>query len=548
MALTKVHNRLIEGAAVNVKDFGAVGDGVTDDTSAIQAAIDTDSGRVFLDGSSYAVSGQIDAENVYAWNGIQGIGHASRLEFGASSVIKIQNRIPGTEGGTDIWSANGIYDLAINGNNSSSYGVIVGTDTDLGQTSIDLTCNGASFSNVIIYDVSGPAWQCGFITNNVWTNCFTKDCDYGWFGYTNSNSTACDMWHLDSFKALSHNIAGVAAISDSVNSVSGIVTNGMFNNNAGWGAFLKGQGVYTFSSCHFEANGTTDTSTASNVTVKEDGVSREPSQLFVYNSTVNMDGCTIFNGFAQVVNNGFLKLDGCHWYNAGSMNPFTNCDDTATIIIDGYTRFDNPYIRLTEATFVYKTAPRITGTANDRSVICTRIPHRITKSTSDFGMTDPSFESGTDGWTVSGTPPTLTRPTTNPYLGTNHLRYVFNSSAGSINTNAARYNSIGGLGAGQYIAVSFFAYSSIATTMAIQSFNNEYGNNMGTGRFTLPANEWVRISCLWHEISNSPTTGNLFGIYPVDTDAPTVDIDVVCINKGTLYEVEGVLQGDVINL
>ncbi|NCF69879.1 MAG: hypothetical protein GWP61_28375 [Chloroflexi bacterium] len=69
MALTKAHNRMIEGAAVNVKDFGAKGDGVTDDTTAIQAAITyaetfnvtTNKGgrRVFIPAGEYVISSTI---------------------------------------------------------------------------------------------------------------------------------------------------------------------------------------------------------------------------------------------------------------------------------------------------------------------------------------------------------------------------------------------------------------------------------------------------------------------------------------------------------
>tara|TARA_R110002096_G_scaffold429229_1_gene641907 strand:+ start:467 stop:2158 length:1692 start_codon:yes stop_codon:yes gene_type:complete len=59
MALTKVHNRLIASAPANVKDFGAIGDGSTDDTAAIQAAVNSGNGTVNIPAGTYNVSSTI---------------------------------------------------------------------------------------------------------------------------------------------------------------------------------------------------------------------------------------------------------------------------------------------------------------------------------------------------------------------------------------------------------------------------------------------------------------------------------------------------------
>ncbi len=63
MALTKATYRMIEGATANVKDFGAVGDGVADDTAAIQAAIEhvvgLNGGTVYFPKATYNVTGTL---------------------------------------------------------------------------------------------------------------------------------------------------------------------------------------------------------------------------------------------------------------------------------------------------------------------------------------------------------------------------------------------------------------------------------------------------------------------------------------------------------
>lgn len=62
MSLTKVHNRMIQNAVINVKDYGATGDGVTNDLATIQLAVDAMSNgdTIMFPGGSYSISDRIN--------------------------------------------------------------------------------------------------------------------------------------------------------------------------------------------------------------------------------------------------------------------------------------------------------------------------------------------------------------------------------------------------------------------------------------------------------------------------------------------------------
>jgi hypothetical protein len=88
MSLTKASYSMITGAPANVKDFGAVGDGTTDDTAAIQAAI-----------TAVATSGQglyVPAGTYKITSAMTSTGHLNMFGDGEKSIISFSSATLGT--------------------------------------------------------------------------------------------------------------------------------------------------------------------------------------------------------------------------------------------------------------------------------------------------------------------------------------------------------------------------------------------------------------------------------------------------------------------
>lgn len=143
MSLTKVSYSMIDGSVVNVLDFGAVGDGVTNDTAAIQAAIDyagelastNGGGVVFIPKGVYVVS-----ELILTWRNVTLMGETGYLSQPSidtttllcnTGVFALHIKFTNLPGFSQNKSAVGcgVKNLKISG--TTEYGVVISTNATI---------------------------------------------------------------------------------------------------------------------------------------------------------------------------------------------------------------------------------------------------------------------------------------------------------------------------------------------------------------------------------------------------------------------------------
>lgn len=161
-------NQHVKASPINVKDFGAVGDGSTDDTLAIQAAIDVFSnnagtGAVYFPTGTYKVTSSIRYLGSYS-KSIRIIGEASSAGQTGALLQAHLGEIGTFDGPAVLEFAGGldcvVQDLGIDAGGVAKYGVWIHADHSRGGPNAPIGCSHITLDRVIVggvTNVSGAA-------------------------------------------------------------------------------------------------------------------------------------------------------------------------------------------------------------------------------------------------------------------------------------------------------------------------------------------------------------------------------------------------------
>ena len=158
---------------VSVKDFGAVGDGVADDTAAIQGALDSGAGRVYFPSGTYLVK---DATNTFNANVLVVPSNVTLCGDGASSIIKLgahtttAHRVLKIESKTNVV----IRDLCIDGDKTNQ----TGAADEQSHCVFVYDSTNVTVQNCILKNAQGDGIYWGGATNPGSTNVLIDGCKF----------------------------------------------------------------------------------------------------------------------------------------------------------------------------------------------------------------------------------------------------------------------------------------------------------------------------------------------------------------------------------
>lgn len=552
----------------DVRAYGATV-GSTSDVGLAMTTMLSDVGQIRTPVGELTLSSEVQAETTSAvWNGLSGEGQTSELRVTDTGLIKIQTQVPGgglvDEYGAQ-WTPQGASDLTLNGlrdtgeaypGGASPYGLIIGTDTDDSETTVDNSANGMSFRRVGIFGFEVGAAH-GFVTGVSWEDCEIRYCGVGMRYVTNSDASASDGWTLRNVNFLNNELTALAIQADTVNDLTGSVIGGFFNGQIGWGVYIEHTGAapgnYSFFSTHFERNGRRNTVERDDVTVPGSSLTMEPKGVYIANAKVTFNGCRFGNSAVHVAPEGYASFENCAMVTAVAggggtdvdLHPLYGSELGAQVAFKGGNTFTNPAMN-TLAKIDWQGQETVNGSTADKQFVQSRIPMRTWRV---FGgsYSDPAFSSGLSSFAASTTnAPTITHLPTGGFWGGGALECAFNTSAGGQNDNALRPPvHAATIAVDDYTGCNLLIKSDIDTTLKVFAYSDTNTNNMGTATVQLFAGEWTKIGILWHYQFASGDTNALIGIYPEGADGPTITIDHMDVQVGTFDKVLPFLQGAI---
>jgi hypothetical protein len=322
---------MIDGAPANVLDYGAIGDGVADDTVAIQAALDANDSIYFPQGT-YKVSATIRASRVVNINGDPEATIVAASGFTGISITKIGvaftlKAIFAVFSGSDIGQQTNprlgesgdkvtIGPMRLNCDNNCDYGVLINS------------CPGAQVSSNVekANDTgiwAGPnTWGSAF-----WHNRITECVNVGIYLGEACNGAAIyspEIWGLSIKTGVGIYLEGTVA--GVIGAVGNVFVSGGYIEDCTNGVYLKNTGSVHLYSVDIES-------------IDDHAVYADCSAGNTY-GTITVNGCTLIAGDSAFYNsNAYINVFGCDINDGFVLTPYLSNSANSLFNIQGTRQF-----------------------------------------------------------------------------------------------------------------------------------------------------------------------------------------------------------------